>query len=59
MIQKKRALTIAFIEHDMDIVFNFADEITVMHHGKIIANGEPDAIKNNELVQNTYLGEKV
>ncbi len=55
----ERSLTIAFIEHDMDIVFNYADEITVMHHGQIIANGEPDAIKNNELVQNTYLGEKI
>jgi branched-chain amino acid transport system ATP-binding protein len=55
----EHALTIIFIEHDMDIVFNYADEITVMHHGAIIATGTPNEIKNNELVQNTYLGEKL
>ena len=55
----ERALTIVFIEHDMDIVFNYADEITVMHQGAIIASDTPQAIKHNELVQNTYLGENV
>ena len=55
----ERSLTIVFIEHDMDIVFNYADEITVMHQGGVIATGKPDAIKNSELVQNTYLGEKI
>jgi ABC-type branched-subunit amino acid transport system ATPase component len=30
-----------------------------MHRGAIIASGTPDAIKNNELVQNTYLGERL
>jgi branched-chain amino acid transport system ATP-binding protein len=55
----ERALTIVFIEHDMNIVFNYADEITVMHQGGVIATGTPDEIKNNELVQNTYLGAKV
>jgi branched-chain amino acid transport system ATP-binding protein len=54
----ERALTIIFIEHDMNIVFNYAEEITVMHRGEIIASGTPDAIKNNELVQSTYLGER-
>jgi branched-chain amino acid transport system ATP-binding protein len=55
----ERALTIIFIEHDMNVVFNYAEEITVMHRGAIIASGTPDAIKNNELVQNTYLGERL
>jgi branched-chain amino acid transport system ATP-binding protein len=55
----QRAITIIFIEHDMDIVFNYADEITVMHHGAVIASGTPDDIKNNARVQSTYLGEKV
>jgi branched-chain amino acid transport system ATP-binding protein len=54
----ERSLTIVFIEHDMDIVFNYADEITVMHQGGIIATGTPNEIRNNQLVQDTYLGEK-
>jgi branched-chain amino acid transport system ATP-binding protein len=54
----ERALTIVFIEHDMNVVFNYADEITVMHQGAIIATGTPEAIKNNKLVQNCYLGEE-
>jgi len=53
-----RGLTILFIEHDMDIVFNYADEITVMHQGAVIASGVPAEIRGNQLVQDTYLGEK-
>jgi branched-chain amino acid transport system ATP-binding protein len=55
----KHALTVVFIEHDMDIVFNYADEISVLHQGALIATGTPEEIKNNDLVQNVYLGEKV
>jgi branched-chain amino acid transport system ATP-binding protein len=54
----ERALTIVFIEHDMNVVFNYADEITVMHQGAIIATGTPEAIRNNKMVQNCYLGEE-
>jgi branched-chain amino acid transport system ATP-binding protein len=56
-LASERSLTIVFIEHDMDIVFNYAEEITVMHHGAIIATGTPEDIKNNRLVQSYYLGE--
>lgn len=55
----EHSLTILFIEHDMDIVFNYADEITVMHQGSIIATGSPHEIRNSQLVQSTYLGERV
>jgi branched-chain amino acid transport system ATP-binding protein len=56
-LASERALTIVFIEHDMDIVFNYAEEITVMHQGTIIATGTPEAIKSNKQVQSCYLGE--
>lgn len=56
-LASERALTIVFIEHDMDIVFNYAEEITVMHQGAIIATGAPEVIKNNKQVQSCYLGE--
>ena len=58
-LAKKNALTIVFIEHDMDIVFNYADIISVLHQGGLIASGTPEEIKNNNLVQSVYLGEKV
>jgi len=54
----EQALTIIFIEHDMDMVFNYADKISVMHQGQVIATGKPDEIRNNNLVQNVYLGER-
>jgi branched-chain amino acid transport system ATP-binding protein len=53
------ALTIVFIEHDMDIVFNYADLISVLHYGGLIATGTPSEIKNNSLVQSVYLGENI
>lgn len=49
-------MTIVFIEHDMDIVWNYADEISVMSLGSLIATGTPVEIKNNEFVQKAYLG---
>lgn len=56
-LASERTLTIVFIEHDMDIVFNYAEEITVMHQGTILATGAPEAIKNSKQVQSCYLGE--
>lgn len=52
----KRNMTIIFIEHDMDIVFNYADEISVLRDGELIATGTPDEIKKNQFVQEAYLG---
>ncbi len=56
-IVKERQITIVFIEHDMDIVFGFAESITVMHRGEHLATGTPTEIKNNPVVIETYLGE--
>lgn len=46
------------IEHDMDAVFKLADKISVLVNGQIIASDTPDAIKDNPLVLNAYLGEE-
>ncbi len=53
-----KTLTIVIVEHKMDVVMNLAERITVMHQGKIIADGTPKEIRNDELVQNVYLGER-
>ena len=49
-------LTILFCEHDMDVVFNTAQSIMVMHYGKTIIQGKPEEVKSNIEVQEAYLG---
>ncbi|PKN17529.1 MAG: ABC transporter ATP-binding protein [Deltaproteobacteria bacterium HGW-Deltaproteobacteria-6] len=49
--------TVVIIEHDMDVVFNLADRITVLHYGKILATGKPDEIRSNQDVKDAYLGD--
>jgi branched-chain amino acid transport system ATP-binding protein len=53
---REKGVTILFAEHDMDVVFSVAARITVMHQGKIIAEGTPVEIKQNHLVKDVYLG---
>lgn len=52
----ERQMTIIFIEHDMQIVFNYADVISVLQEGDMIATGTPDEIRQNQFVQEAYLG---
>jgi len=49
-------LTIVVVEHDMDVVFSISDYIVVMHQGKVIAKGKPEEVRQNEQVQEAYLG---
>ncbi len=55
-IARERALTILLVEHDMDVVFNLADRISVLHFGQLIAEGSPREIRANQDVQKAYLG---
>jgi len=54
----EKALTIVFIEHDMDMVFGYSDKISVMHLGRLVMTGTPEEVRRDELVQRIYLGEK-
>jgi len=49
-------LAILLIEHDMDVVFDVATEISVLHFGEILETGTPEAIKKSSRVQEIYLG---
>ena len=51
-----RDMTILMIEHDMDVAFELADRIAVMHLGRLIAEGDEAAIRANKQVTEIYLG---
>jgi len=50
-------IAVLIIEHDMDVVFRFAKEITVLVRGAVFTEGTPDEIRNNAQVREVYLGE--
>jgi branched-chain amino acid transport system ATP-binding protein len=51
-----RKIDIIIIEHDMEVVFGIADDITVLAQGAILMTGSPEEIANNERVREAYLG---
>ena len=55
-LHRNSAYTIVLIEHDMRVVFNLADKITVLGEGKMLAEGTPAEIAANPVVQAAYLG---
>ena len=51
-----RGKTLLMVEHDMKVVFDLADVITVLVYGQVIASGPPHAVRANAAVQEAYLG---
>ena len=49
-------LTIVIVEHDMKVVMQLAQKISVLYYGEILAEGTPEEIRNNERVLEVYLG---
>ena len=52
-----RDVTVLFIEHDMDLVFRFAERITVLVAGRVLTEGTPAEIARDPRVKEVYLGE--
>jgi branched-chain amino acid transport system ATP-binding protein len=52
-----RNVTVVFIEHDMGLVFRFAERITVLVGGRVLTEGTPDEIAHDQRVREVYLGE--
>jgi branched-chain amino acid transport system ATP-binding protein len=50
----KSEITVVIIEHDIHVAFSIADQVSVLHHGAIIAEGSPKQIENNREVQQIY-----
>ena len=49
-------ITVLFVEHDLDLVFELADAVTVLHLGKVLLSGSPEQIRASEAVREAYLG---
>jgi ABC-type branched-subunit amino acid transport system ATPase component len=54
-----KGLTIVLVEHDMEFVMSISKKITVLHEGKVLAEGAPEEIRKNEEVQRVYLGKQL
>jgi branched-chain amino acid transport system ATP-binding protein len=57
-ITRERGLTVLFTEHDMEVVFSIAQQITVLHQGRVIAEGAPADVRADPEVRRVYLGER-
>ncbi|MGQ9655259.1 MAG: ABC transporter ATP-binding protein [Thermodesulfobacteriota bacterium] len=57
-IAKEKDLTIMFTEHDMDVVFSVAERVSVMHQGRLVADGSPGEVRSDLTVRSVYLGEE-
>ncbi len=55
-IVRTRNIGVLFTEHDMDVVFTHADRIIVLNRGELVAEGSPEEVRNNQKVQEIYLG---
>jgi branched-chain amino acid transport system ATP-binding protein len=53
---REHGMTVVFVEHDMDVVYDISDWVVVMAEGRIIAEGPPAAIGANQAVIDAYLG---
>ena len=57
-VAHERGLTLLFTEHDMAVVFSIARKVAVMHQGRIIAMGDPAAVRADAEVRRVYLGDR-
>lgn len=55
-IATAQRLTVLFSEHDMDVVFGISDRVTVLHQGRVIAEGTPAEVRGDAEVVRVYLG---
>jgi branched-chain amino acid transport system ATP-binding protein len=53
---RERGIAVLFTEHDMDVVFDHATRVMVLDRGRLIADGSPEAVRNDPGVQAVYLG---
>jgi branched-chain amino acid transport system ATP-binding protein len=57
-ISKRENIAVLFTEHDMDVVFSYADRVIVLSEGELIAQGAPAEVRADARVRRVYLGEE-
>lgn len=57
-INKEMGVTVLFTEHDISVIFGYSQKLSVLYQGRIIAEGTPEEVRNNEEAQKCYLGEE-
>lgn len=55
-LRQTEHMAILLIEHDIDLIFEVSDRILVMHQGRLLAEGLPEQVRQNEAVQEAYFG---
>jgi branched-chain amino acid transport system ATP-binding protein len=50
-------IAVLFTEHDMDVVFGFADRVIALHLGELIAEGPPEQVRSDARLREVYLGD--
>jgi ABC-type branched-subunit amino acid transport system ATPase component len=53
---RDRGRTFLLVEHDMDVIMEHCEHVIVMHQGKVLAQGAPEAVRNDDQVVEAYLG---
>ena len=55
-LAEEREFTLMLIEHDLEVVMNISDRVTVLQDGGVIAEGPPDQVQQDEIVREAYIG---
>jgi len=55
-LARRDSVAVLFTEHDMDVVFGYADRVIVLDRGRIIAEGTPETVRADARVRAVYLG---
>ena len=56
-LARSENIAVLFTEHDMDVVFGFAQRVVALHLGEVIAEGPPDLVRSNPRLREVYLGD--